>query len=176
MSQLQCNGCRTTLMYPSGAPSVHCPRCSTITPAFGPSSASSTSQITCSGCRVRLMYPAGAPAVQCARCNVVTLVNQSPGSSHDASSPGPSNPIIVVENPDTLDERTGKVIRSEVVIGTASQPSSSPLPSPSGSGNHVTNSQSPSSPASRPQATSSPLSSSASRPNDIIYPDTVRLE
>eukprot|EP00274_Cyanoptyche_gloeocystis_P004035 CAMPEP_0196653744 /NCGR_PEP_ID=MMETSP1086-20130531/3396_1 /TAXON_ID=77921 /ORGANISM="Cyanoptyche gloeocystis , Strain SAG4.97" /LENGTH=174 /DNA_ID=CAMNT_0041985089 /DNA_START=109 /DNA_END=633 /DNA_ORIENTATION=- len=174
MSQLQCNGCRTTLMYPSGAPSVHCPRCSTITAAFNPASASTSSQINCSGCRVRLMYPAGAPAVQCARCNVVTLVNQTPGPSQDASpSPGPSNAIIVVENPDTLDERTGKVIKSGVVIGTATQPSNSPLPSPSGSGTHVSNSHSPSSPSARPQA---PSSSSASRPSDIIYPDTVRLE
>ena len=68
-AQIVCSGCRTLLLYPSGAANVRCARCQTITSAVvpqpQPQQQGDFAQLCCSNaqCRVVLMYPRGAGQV-----------------------------------------------------------------------------------------------------------------
>jgi LSD1 subclass zinc finger protein len=73
-SHLVCGGCSTLLMYPSGASSVRCQRCSYITRA--PIAQPESAQIVCAGCQLLLAYPRGSNSVRCSVCTHVTSVPQ----------------------------------------------------------------------------------------------------
>ncbi|KAL0321434.1 UNVERIFIED_CONTAM: protein LOL1 [Sesamum radiatum] len=71
-SQLVCNGCRTILLYPSGATNVCCAICNTVTAV--PQAAMEMAQLICGGCRTLLMHARGATSVRCSCCHTVNLV------------------------------------------------------------------------------------------------------
>ncbi|EPS73579.1 hypothetical protein M569_01179, partial [Genlisea aurea] len=70
-SQIVCSGCRSLLMYPSGATNVRCALCSGVTTA--PPPGMEMAQLICGGCRTLLMYPRGAASVRCSCCHTVNL-------------------------------------------------------------------------------------------------------
>ncbi|XP_074269582.1 protein LOL2 isoform X1 [Silene latifolia] len=75
-SQVVCNGCRTILLYPRGAPNVRCAVCNTITPVQP--SGVEMDQIICGRCHTLLMYTRGATSVRCLCCHTVNLTNMNP--------------------------------------------------------------------------------------------------
>ena len=80
MAQLQCNSCRTVLMYPRGALQVQCSLCQTLNDA---QQANQLGHVVCGGCQITLMYAYGAQSVKCALCNHVTpLATSRPPPSH----------------------------------------------------------------------------------------------
>ena len=80
MAQLQCNSCRTVLMYPRGALQVQCSLCQTLNDA---QQANQLGHVVCGGCQITLMYAFGAQSVKCALCNHVTpLAARPPPPSH----------------------------------------------------------------------------------------------
>ncbi|KNA21115.1 hypothetical protein SOVF_045440 isoform A [Spinacia oleracea] len=70
-SQLVCNGCRTVLLYPRGAPNVRCAVCNTVTPVQP--AGLEMDQIICGCCHTLLMYTRGATSVRCLCCHTVNL-------------------------------------------------------------------------------------------------------
>jgi LSD1 subclass zinc finger protein len=74
MAQLQCNSCRTVLMYPRGAMQVQCSLCQTLNDA---QQANQLGHVVCGGCQITLMYAFGAQSVKCALCNHVTSLASS---------------------------------------------------------------------------------------------------
>ncbi|XP_022853637.1 protein LSD1-like isoform X2 [Olea europaea var. sylvestris] len=78
-SQIVCNGCRSLLMYPSGATNVCCAVCNTITSV--PPPVMEMSQLICGGCRTLLMYTHGATSVRCSCCHTVNLA-PAPNIAH----------------------------------------------------------------------------------------------
>lgn len=74
-SQLVCNGCRTVLLYPRGAPNVRCAVCNTVTSVSSVQhtapSGFEMDQIICGCCHTLLMYSRGATSVRCLCCNTV---------------------------------------------------------------------------------------------------------
>ncbi|KAF7845925.1 hypothetical protein BT93_L0020 [Corymbia citriodora subsp. variegata] len=76
-SQLVCNGCRSTLLYPRAATNVCCPLCSTITSA-PPPPPDMQSQLVCNGCRSTLLYPRAATNVCCPLCSTITSAPPPP--------------------------------------------------------------------------------------------------
>lgn len=70
-SQVVCYGCRSLLMYPSGATNVCCAVCNTVTSV--PPPVTEMSQLICGGCRTLLMYTHGATSVRCSCCHTVNL-------------------------------------------------------------------------------------------------------
>lgn len=79
-SQLVCNGCRNTLLYPRGATNVCCALCNTITAV--PPPGMDMSQLYCGGCRTLLMYTRGATSVRCSCCHTVNLAPVSNQVAH----------------------------------------------------------------------------------------------
>ncbi|XP_048491259.1 protein LSD1 isoform X3 [Beta vulgaris subsp. vulgaris] len=75
-SQLVCNGCRTILLYPRGAPNVRCAVCNTVTPVQSPGL--EMDQIICGCCHTLLMYSRGAASVRCLCCHTVNLTSSNP--------------------------------------------------------------------------------------------------
>ncbi|KAK9697033.1 hypothetical protein RND81_08G010600 [Saponaria officinalis] len=75
-SQLVCNGCRTILLYPRGAPNVRCALCNTVTPVQP--TGLDMDQIICGRCHTLLMYTRGATSVRCLCCHTVNLTNANP--------------------------------------------------------------------------------------------------
>ncbi|CAK7357421.1 unnamed protein product [Dovyalis caffra] len=80
-SQVVCRGCRSVLLYPSGAPNVCCALCSTVTSIPPPGTMNvgegfrrivggkdgswmDMAQLICGGCRTLLMYTRGATTAQ----------------------------------------------------------------------------------------------------------------
>ncbi|KAL6498270.1 hypothetical protein OROGR_028667 [Orobanche gracilis] len=82
-SQVVCSGCRTVLLYPSGATNVCCAICNMVNAV--PPSGMEMAQLICGGCRTLLMHARGATSVRCSCCHTVNLV---PGP---AASPSPNN-------------------------------------------------------------------------------------
>ncbi|KAL9224369.1 hypothetical protein vseg_000407 [Gypsophila vaccaria] len=78
-SQLVCNGCRTILLYPRGAPNVRCAVCNTVTPVQP--TGLDMDQIICGHCRTMLMYTRGATSVRCLCCHTVNLTNANTSSA-----------------------------------------------------------------------------------------------
>lgn len=74
-----CNGCRSLLMYPSGATNVCCAVCNTVTSV--PPPVMEMSQLICGGCRTLLMYTHGATSVRCSCCHTVNLA-PAPNIAH----------------------------------------------------------------------------------------------
>ncbi|XP_012837587.1 PREDICTED: protein LSD1-like isoform X2 [Erythranthe guttata] len=70
-SQVVCSGCRSLLMYPSGATNVCCAVCSAVTAI--PPPGMEMAQLICGGCRTLLMYTRGAASVRCSCCHTVNL-------------------------------------------------------------------------------------------------------
>merc|ERR1712159_687229 len=97
-STVPCSGCHTLLSYATGAQSVRCVLCSTVTDVRP------VSHPICGGCRTVLAYPSGAASVRCAgcntdlnypsgassvRCSLCHHINQVRGGSQIAQSQGP---------------------------------------------------------------------------------------
>ncbi|KAB5535007.1 hypothetical protein DKX38_018093 [Salix brachista] len=89
-SQVVCRGCRSLLLYPSGASNVCCALCSIVTsiPTPGAMDVGSLedlgmdfAQLICRGCRTLLMYARGATTVRCSCCHIV---NFAPGPNQVA--------------------------------------------------------------------------------------------
>lgn len=78
-NQLVCSGCRTILLYPSGASNVCCAICNMVTAV--PPSGMDMAQLICGGCRTLLMHSRGAASVRCSCCHTVNLV---PAPNHVA--------------------------------------------------------------------------------------------
>ncbi|XP_073274786.1 protein LOL3-like isoform X4 [Primulina huaijiensis] len=78
-NQLVCSGCRTILLYPSGANNVCCAICNMVTAV--PPSGMDMAQLICGGCRTLLMHSRGAASVRCSCCHTVNLV---PAPNHVA--------------------------------------------------------------------------------------------
>ncbi|XP_051136100.1 protein LSD1-like isoform X2 [Andrographis paniculata] len=78
-SQVVCGGCRTVLLYPSGATNVCCAICNMVTPV--PPAGMDMAQLICGGCRTLLMHARGATSVRCSCCHTVNLVPAPPPSS-----------------------------------------------------------------------------------------------
>ncbi|EEF32484.1 Charged multivesicular body protein 2b-B, putative [Ricinus communis] len=78
--QIMCNGCRSILLYPRGAPNVCCALCSTITAA--PPPGMEMAQLICGGCRTLLMHTRGATSVRCSCCHTVNLAPVSGQAAH----------------------------------------------------------------------------------------------
>eukprot|EP00759_Apiculatamorpha_spiralis_P049802 PhF_6_TR44472/c0_g1_i3/m.68470 len=114
-NQLSCNGCRTVLAYPDGAPSVRCPLCTTVTPVM-------QIHITCVTCRTVLALPHNTTLAMCPRCRTVMsvppLMMPQYATMNHPSGPPPARPktVVYVENPPTTDE-SGKVVNS-MAVGT----------------------------------------------------------
>eukprot|EP00192_Tetraselmis_astigmatica_P025635 CAMPEP_0117665306 /NCGR_PEP_ID=MMETSP0804-20121206/9737_1 /TAXON_ID=1074897 /ORGANISM="Tetraselmis astigmatica, Strain CCMP880" /LENGTH=143 /DNA_ID=CAMNT_0005472705 /DNA_START=779 /DNA_END=1210 /DNA_ORIENTATION=+ len=132
MAQLVCNGCCVLLMYPRGASSVQCSRCSAVNCAVPASQPQHQPQpqlqqppsqqlghVVCGGCHVTLMYAFGAQSVKCALCNFVTSVQGAPVTMYHPAGvmpPGSMQPqmkpmthAVVVENPSSLDEHGNEI-------------------------------------------------------------------
>ncbi|XP_042065243.1 uncharacterized protein LOC121808714 [Salvia splendens] len=71
-SQVVCSGCRTVLLYPSGATNVCCAICNMVTSV--PPPGMEMAQLICGGCRTLLMHARGATSVRCSCCHTVNLV------------------------------------------------------------------------------------------------------
>eukprot|EP00257_Ricinus_communis_P021737 XP_015581280.1 protein LSD1 isoform X2 [Ricinus communis] len=82
--QIMCNGCRSILLYPRGAPNVCCALCSTITAAPPPDfpAGMEMAQLICGGCRTLLMHTRGATSVRCSCCHTVNLAPVSGQAAH----------------------------------------------------------------------------------------------
>ncbi|XP_075502889.1 protein LOL3-like isoform X2 [Primulina tabacum] len=78
-NQLVCSGCRTILLYPSGASNVCCAICNMVTAV--PPSGMDMAQLICGGCRTLLMHSRGVASVRCSCCHTVNLV---PAPNHVA--------------------------------------------------------------------------------------------
>ncbi|GER48925.1 zinc finger protein LSD1, partial [Striga asiatica] len=90
-SQLVCNGCRTVLLYPSGAANVCCAVCNTVNAV--PPPGMEMAQLICGGCRTLLMHARGATSVRCSCCHTVNLV---PGAGAGAPAAAPPNNVAHV--------------------------------------------------------------------------------
>ena len=113
-SQLSCNGCRTVLAFPEGAPSVRCPICATVTPVL-------QIHITCVTCRTVLALPHNTTLAMCPRCSTVMsvppLVAPQYATMNSVAPPAVRHKAAVyVDNPPSTDE-SGKVINS-MAVGT----------------------------------------------------------
>ncbi|KAI5572035.1 hypothetical protein POPTR_011G154800v4 [Populus trichocarpa] len=75
-SQVVCRGCRSLLLYPSGATNVCCALCSTVTSI--PAPGMDLAQLICRGCRTLLMYARGATTVRCSCCHIVNFAPVGP--------------------------------------------------------------------------------------------------
>ncbi|KAL1567515.1 histone demethylase SWIRM1 [Salvia divinorum] len=71
-SQVVCSGCRTVLLYPSGATNVCCAICNMVTSV--PPPGMEMAQLICGSCRTLLMHARGATSVRCSCCHTVNLV------------------------------------------------------------------------------------------------------
>ncbi|XP_042050306.1 protein LSD1-like [Salvia splendens] len=78
-SQVVCSGCRSLLMYPSGATNVCCALCNSVTTI--PPQGMEMAQLICGGCRTLLMYTRGATSVRCSCCHTVNLA-PAPNIAH----------------------------------------------------------------------------------------------
>ncbi|KAK6118286.1 hypothetical protein DH2020_047959 [Rehmannia glutinosa] len=87
-SQLVCNGCRTILLYPSGATNVCCAICNMVNAV--PPPGMDMAQLICGGCRTLLMHARGATSVRCSCCHTVNLVPGINTTSHISAAP-PNN-------------------------------------------------------------------------------------
>jgi len=138
MAQLQCNSCRTVLMYPRGAMQVQCSMCQTLNDA---QQANQLGHVVCDGCQITLMYAFGAQSVKCALCNHVTPLTsrlqvtlpphhpapyapnnhpsgRPPATPHqqqqqgqDSAAASNNKPVqaVLVENPPSLDESGNEI-------------------------------------------------------------------
>ncbi|PWA74317.1 Zinc finger, LSD1-type [Artemisia annua] len=70
-SRIVCSGCRSTLLYPTGASNVCCALCNTVTSV--PPPGMEMARLICGGCRTLLMYTCGATSVRCSCCHTVNL-------------------------------------------------------------------------------------------------------
>ncbi|XP_056684263.1 protein LSD1 isoform X6 [Spinacia oleracea] len=145
-SQLVCNGCRTVLLYPRGAPNVRCAVCNTVTPVQP--AGLEMDQIICGCCHTLLMYTRGATSVRCLCCHTVNLTTPANqvatvrcGScqmtlmypygapsvkcavcqyiTNVGSIPQSPTQTVVVENPMSFDG-SGKLV-SNVVVGVTTE-------------------------------------------------------
>lgn len=64
-----------------------------------------------------LMYPSGSQSVKCAACNYVTSIGAQ-GSGSSSRKDSASSHLVVIENPPTIDEASGKVV-SNMAVGVA---------------------------------------------------------
>ncbi|CAL9211050.1 unnamed protein product [Musa acuminata subsp. burmannicoides] len=127
MAQIICYGCRTLLMYTSGATSVRCSCCGTINIARP---ANQNAYLNCGQCHTTLIYPCGAPSVKCAICHFVTNAGTTRVPIPEAQRPNETIPMrpstsappseaqnmtVVVENPMSVNQ-SGKLV-SNVVVG-----------------------------------------------------------
>ncbi|GER52611.1 zinc finger protein LSD1 [Striga asiatica] len=78
-SQIVCSGCRSLLMYPSGAGNVRCALCNAITNV--PPPGMEMAQLICGSCRTLLMHTRGATSVRCSCCHTVNL-SPAPNTAH----------------------------------------------------------------------------------------------
>lgn len=110
--QLSCQGCRVTLAYPLGAPSVRCPMCTTVTPV-------QQFQVTCVCCRCVLMLPMNTSLAMCPRCRTVMSIPASVGQQGHQQANNNSAPpkqCVYIERPPTKDASGKKVAR--LAVGT----------------------------------------------------------
>ncbi|QDZ24100.1 hypothetical protein HOP50_12g66380 [Chloropicon primus] len=94
-STVPCSGCHTLLSYATGAQSVRCVLCSTVTDVRP------VSHLICGGCRTVLAYPSGAASVRCAVCDSlnttirrdVTAVVRCVGCNTDLNYPSGASSV-----------------------------------------------------------------------------------
>ncbi|KAJ3670024.1 hypothetical protein LUZ60_010348 [Juncus effusus] len=130
-SQIVCNHCGVLLLFPTGASSVQCGACNSVT-LVRPQEIR-TALVNCGNCRITLMYPYGAQSVKCASCQYVTNITVSnmapPNQPNNIAQEAPStsstlsqgnNVTVVVENPMSIDEK-GKLVNNVAVGVTTSK-------------------------------------------------------
>ncbi|KAG8341421.1 hypothetical protein TRVL_07754 [Trypanosoma vivax] len=104
--QIACGGCRVTLAYPIGAPSVRCPMCSAITPV-------QQFTVICICCRCILILPQNTSLAMCPQCRTVMSI---PASIREGQfSQEPPKECVYIERPGL--DSTGRLM-TRISVGT----------------------------------------------------------